>query len=82
MAKVELKDRYQAVELKSRKQIIIDNLIGGIAWGLGTVIGATFIVGILGIIIVNTKKIPLVGDLVKVVTEQVQNGLDKVKSKE
>lgn len=32
----------------SKKNILVNNFIGGLAWGLGTVIGATIIVAILG----------------------------------
>lgn len=29
----------------SKKQIMLNNFLGGLAWGIGTVIGATFIAG-------------------------------------
>lgn len=35
----------------SRKQILINNFLGGLAWGLGSVIGATVVVAILGYIL-------------------------------
>jgi hypothetical protein len=77
--KIEQKDKYKEVEVKNRKSIIIDNFIGGISWGLGSVIGATIIVGILGLIIVNTKRVPIIGDAVKVIVDQVENGIKEVK---
>jgi hypothetical protein len=68
------KDSYLAVQLKSGRRIFIDNLLGGIAWGFGSVIGATIIVGILGLIVVETKKIPLLGSIVTVVETQIKTG--------
>ncbi len=77
--KIQQQDKYQEIHIKNRKAIFIDNLIGGISWGLGSVIGATIIVGILGLIIVNTKKIPFVGEIIEIVTEQIESGLDELK---
>lgn len=74
-------DRAGEVYTKSRRQIMIDNFIGGLTWGLGSVIGATIVVGILGLIIVNTKHIPLIGDVVKVAVEQINNGINELKQK-
>jgi len=65
---------YVNVELLDRKTIMLNNLIGGITWGLGTIIGATLIIGILGILIVNTKKVPLIGNIVEVIQNDIQNG--------
>ena len=72
---VDFRNRSEHVHLKSRKQIFIDNFFGGMAWGLGSVVGATLIVGILGIAIVKSKTIPLVGDVVKVVVTEIQTGI-------
>ncbi len=35
----------------SKKQIIIGNFLGGLAWGLGSVVGATIIVAIIILIL-------------------------------
>ena len=77
-ANIQNKDQFSAVYLKTRKQIFIDNLIGGIAWGLGSIIGATVIIGIAGIIIVNTKKVPLVGPIVNIIQEQIRTGANDI----
>lgn len=74
-------DRSQAI-YKSRRQLITDNFISGMAWGVGSVIGATIIVGILGIAIVKTKQIPLIGDIVKVATDEITQGLQQIKNKQ
>lgn len=68
------------VHLKSKKHIVIDNFLGGISWGVGSVIGATIIVGIVGILIVRTSTIPLIGDVVKVVISEIQIGINEIKN--
>lgn len=35
----------------NKKHIIINNFLGGLAWGFGTVVGATVIVAIIGYIL-------------------------------
>jgi hypothetical protein len=43
----EIKKHLTANMNISKKQIMISNFLGGLSWGLGTVIGATVIVAIL-----------------------------------
>jgi hypothetical protein len=57
---------------KPRRQIFLDNLVGGIAWGVGSVIGATLIIGILGIIISQTRSIPFLGQIVNLTMSEIQ----------
>lgn len=73
--KLDLSNKSNHVQLKSKKSIVIDNFLGGIAWGFGTVIGATIIVGILGLLIVRTSSIPLIGDVVKIISTEIQLGV-------
>jgi hypothetical protein len=66
-------ERYKGVH-KNRRTIFVNNLIGGVAWGVGSVLGATIVVGLLGLIFIKTEKIPIVGDFVRIVIEQVEKG--------
>lgn len=66
-------EKYKKI-YRDKRTIMVNNLLGGIAWGVGSVIGATLIVGSIGFILVKAEKIPLVGDFVEVVLEQVRNG--------
>ncbi len=75
------KEQFLKVEFKTRSRIFFDNFLGGMAWGFGTVIGATIVVGILGLAIVNTRKVPLLGDLVKVIADQIQTGISEIQQK-
>lgn len=72
---VDFSNKSDHVHFKSRKHILTDNFLGGMAWGLGSVIGATIIVGLLGVAIVRTKSIPLIGDIVKVFVTEIQGGI-------
>lgn len=66
----EVKRGYEAV-YKSRGHIILDNFLGGLAWGVGTVIGASVIVGILALLLSKINLIPGIGTFIAQVIESV-----------
>ncbi|CAG1022150.1 hypothetical protein DOJK_01473 [Patescibacteria group bacterium] len=76
--KLEMANRSSHVHLKSRRRIVFDNFLGGISWGVGSVIGASIVVGIIGIIVIRTSTIPLIGDLVRVVMNEIQTGVNEI----
>ncbi len=43
----QIKNHLEANSSLSHKQIVIGNFLGGLAWGFGTVVGASVVVGIL-----------------------------------
>lgn len=47
MATKQVERHLTANSYVKKKDIVIGNFLGGVAWGLGTVVGATVIVGIL-----------------------------------
>jgi hypothetical protein len=49
---------------KSRKRILADNFLGGIAWGLGVTIGLTVFFAVLAFIGRNIDLVPVVGEFV------------------
>ena len=49
---------------KSRKQIFVNNLIGGMAWAIGATIGLALIAVILTLILKNISLIPVIGNFV------------------
>lgn len=67
---------------KNKKDIFLNNLIGGIAWGIGLTVGASLVLTIAGIIITKVNTVPLVGDYVESVTKYVaakqQTAIDTV----
>ncbi|CAN5299554.1 hypothetical protein BH10PAT2_BH10PAT2_1980 [soil metagenome] len=56
---------------KSRLALFIDNLIGGIGWGVGSVIGATVVVGLIGFFITQTKSVPFLGNMISIISNQI-----------
>lgn len=63
-------DKSQTI-YKSRKQLLIDNFLSGIMWGLGTVIGASLVVTVIGIIIARSQQLPLIGSYINSVVSQL-----------
>lgn len=65
----EIRDHLTAKMEISKKNIIIGNFLGGLAWGVGTVIGASVVVAIIGAILNNLgvfdffKQLPQVPQL-------------------
>ncbi len=49
---------------RNKKEILINNFIGGIAWALGATVGLAIIVAILGVILQNINLVPFVGNFV------------------
>ena len=49
---------------KTRRQIFINNFLGGIAWALGATIGFALVVAILTPIVKHVNLIPFVGNFV------------------
>ncbi|MBI2601238.1 hypothetical protein HYW42_04745 [Candidatus Daviesbacteria bacterium] len=58
-----------------KKYIIVGNFLGGIAWGVGTVIGATVVVAILFSILRSFNFLPFVGDFLRDLPEKPSNSL-------
>ncbi len=58
---------------KTRKQLFFDNLIAGIAWGLGSGIGATLVLALIGFLLARSQELPFVGQI-------IQNGLNTIQN--
>jgi len=60
-----------------RRQIFVNNFVGGIAWALGVTVGLALIVTIITLILRNVNFIPFVGnfvaDVIKFVIQKNQN---------
>lgn len=59
--------KYEKVT-SSKKDIIINNFLGGISWGLGATVGLAIVLTILGYIASKFNTVPIVGDYVKAIT--------------
>jgi hypothetical protein len=69
-------DKFDHVHTKPRRRIFVDNLLGGLAWGVGSILGATIIIGVLGLVITRSRNIPLIGDVVQIILDEIQQGRD------
>ena len=56
---------------RSRKRMLIDNFLGGIAWSLGVFIGSTIVVTIIVFALSKVNLVPIVGTFVANVTQDV-----------
>lgn len=66
------RERYEANEKTRWSNIIAKNFIGGLMWGLGTVIGATMILSLLIKTLSTFEFIPAVADFIV----EIQNYID------
>lgn len=63
---------YEAVNI-STKKIIVNNLVGGIAWGFGTVVGGTVVIGILAWLLSQAGFLPLVGETLASLQDTIES---------
>jgi hypothetical protein len=54
---------YERIKTK-RKEIIINNLIGGIAWSVGATIGLSLVVAVITVVLKKVSLVPVVGSFV------------------
>lgn len=57
----------------STGKVMWNNFLGGLAWGFGTVLGATLVVGILIFVLSQLGNIPFFGNFVNSILDQIQN---------
>ncbi len=62
---------YTKVHL-SPARLMLNNFLGGLAWGFGTVLGATIVVATVLFILSKLNTIPLIGDFVSRILEQIE----------
>ncbi len=56
---------------RSRREMVTDNFFGGIAWGVGSAVGATVVVALLGYIISTSQRLPFIGDVMNIIVSEV-----------
>lgn len=57
---------------KSKRELFFDNLVAGIGWGIGTILGAALLFGFLGLLIARVQAIPFVGEFIYNIIVEVQ----------
>jgi hypothetical protein len=55
-------------------KMLVNNFLGGLAWGFGTVLGATVVVALVLFILSKLDTIPLIGDFINNILEEIQQG--------
>ena len=72
-------EKYEQVK-RHLKDIIFNNFLGGIAWGLGATVGVSIVIAILSLILKNINLVPFVGNFVSQITNYVlQNNPQLIK---
>jgi len=57
----------------STGKMVVNNFLGGLAWGFGTVLGATLIVALVIFILSKLGTVPIIGDFVSDILQSLQN---------
>lgn len=74
-------EKYEHVT-RSRKKIFINNLIGGVAWGIGATIGLALFLAVFSFIMSKVNLIPVVGTFVSDTYNYVAETNPKLQSEE
>ncbi len=56
-------EKFEEVK-RGKREIFVNNFVGGIAWGLGATVGIALLFAFLGIILTKVNLIPVVGNFV------------------
>ena len=46
--------------------MLLNNFLGGIVWGVGSVLGATVVVAAIGYLITTFKAVPFLGEIIAI----------------
>lgn len=60
---------------RSKGQLFLANFLGGLAWGLGSVLGATLIVALMLFLLNALGGLPLIGDYITDIAESISQGM-------
>lgn len=72
-------ENYENVK-RGKKEMIVNNLIGGVAWGLGATIGASITLAVWGFILNKINLVPFIGNFVLQINDFVlQNSTKLIK---
>jgi hypothetical protein len=55
-------------------RMLLNNLLGGIAWGFGTVLGATLVVALVVLLLTKLNSVPIIGDFFSNILQTIQQG--------
>lgn len=61
----------------TKKDIMVGNFLGGLSWGVGSVLGATLVVGVILWLLSFVNFVPIVGDFLTQVQNQTKQQVDR-----
>lgn len=64
---------YMRVYISTAK-VLLNNFLGGLAWGFGTVLGATVVVALVLFMLSKLDTVPIIGDFINNILEEIQQG--------
>lgn len=56
----------------SKKQMMWNNFLGGLFWGIGTALGAILLLTVLGFLVSRLDFVPILGDFIAEITHTVK----------
>jgi hypothetical protein len=56
-------EKYENIK-RSKREIFTNNLVGGLAWGIGATLGLALLIALLGIVAHYVNLVPVVGNFV------------------
>ncbi|MBI2011501.1 hypothetical protein HYS91_01910 [Candidatus Daviesbacteria bacterium] len=77
MSTKQIENHLSANANMRKKDILIGNFLGGLAWGFGTVIGATIVAALLIAILRSVNVLPVIGVITNTVLETVEQRQNK-----
>jgi hypothetical protein len=73
-------EKYEHVT-KSKKHIFLNNIIGGIAWGIGATIGVSIVLALITLFVRLINPVPIVGEFVANVYDYVQQNNPRIQER-
>ena len=71
LGEMEIVRGYTNIHLSLGK-ILFNNFLGGLAWGFGTVLGATIVVAVVLFLISKLDTVPFIGDFISRVLHEIE----------
>lgn len=69
----EIEKHLTANSWVKKRQVMLANFLGGLAWGFGTVVGATLVVALLLGLLKILGFVPFLGDLVSQISSNIES---------
>lgn len=60
-------------EKKTLRRIFVENFVGGTAWGLGILVGASLVIAVASLVLAQVRTVPIIGKFIYSVQQEVEN---------